>query len=265
MCAVSPLLLPQSPFQEPFALTAAHNKSPLYHSIAGALRALIASGELKVGAQLPTIAAMAKRYEVAPVTVREALRLLTEEGLIRGRRGSGTFVNEAPQRMTSPVTEAGWPQLPQNLREHRGRILETDDAPPPLLSHEGTLAPAYRRMRRVHLDERSDPFRVVELFVARHYYDQAPSRFDQEMVLVVLEELDAANLVEMRQSFSLTIADAEVAAHLGVHAGDPLGRLRRSLVDSHGVVVYFSIALIRSDRISLAWSMRRPVQQNPSA
>ena len=249
----------------PSSSPTAHNNSPLYHSIAGALRSLIASGELKVGAQLPTIAAMAKRYKVAPVTVRESFRLLTQEGLIRARRGSGTFVNDAPLRISSPVTEAGWPQLPQNLREHRGRILEADDATPPLLPHDGTPAAAYRRMRRVHLDERSDPFRVVELFVARHYYDQAPRRFDQEMALVVLEELDAVHLVEMRQNFTLTIADAGVAAHLGVRAGDPLGRLRRSLVDPQGVVAYFSIALIRSDRISLSWAMRRPVPPNSPA
>jgi GntR family transcriptional regulator len=241
----------------PTSSPAAHDTTPLYHRIAGSLRSLIARGELKAGAQLPTIAAMAKRYDVAPVTVREAFRLLTDEGLIRARRGSGTFVSEALPRLTSPVTEAGWPQLPDNLREHRGRILEADDAAPSVLPHEGTLGPAYRRMRRVHLDERSEPFRVVELFVARHYYDQAPRRFDKEMALVVLEELDAVHLVEMRQSFTLTMADAEVAAHLGVRAGDPLGRLRRSLVDAQGVVVYFSIALIRSDRISLAWSMRR--------
>ncbi len=265
MLCVSHHLTRQSPFPVPSSSPAAHNKSPLYHSIAGALRSLIACGELKAGAQLPTIAAMAKRYNVAPVTVREAFRLLTQEGLIRARRGSGTFVNETPLRLTSPVTEAGWPQLPQNLREHRGRILEADDATPPLLPHEGTPAAAYRRMRRVHLDERSEPFRVVELFVARHYYDQAPRRFDQEMALVVLEELDAVHLVEMRQNFTLTIADADVAAHLGLRAGEPLGRLRRSLVDPQGVVVYFSIALIRSDRISLAWSMRRSVPANPPA
>ena len=249
----------------PSSSPSALSKSPLYHSIADALRSLIASGELNVGAQLPTIAALAKRYKVAPVTVRESFRLLTQEGLIRARRGSGTFVNDTPLRLSSPVTEAGWPQLPQNLREHRGRILEADDATPPLLPHEGTPAAAYRRMRRVHLDERSEPFRVVELFVARHYYDQAPRRFDQEMALVVLEELDAVHLVEMRQNFTLTIADADVAAHLGVRAGEPLGRLRRSLVDPQGVVVYFSIALIRSDRISLAWSMRRSVPSTPPA
>ena len=206
---------------------------------------------------------MAKRYNVAPVTVREAFRLLTQEGLIRARRGSGTFVNETPLRLTSPVTEAGWPQLPQNLREHRGRILEADDATPPLLPHEGTPAAAYRRMRRVHLDERSEPFRVVELFVARHYYDQAPRRFDQEMALVVLEELDAVHLVEMRQNFTLTIADADVAAHLGLRAGEPLGRLRRSLVDPQGVVVYFSIALIV--QIGFRWPGRcvGPCRQIP--
>ena len=152
----------------------------------------------------------------------------------------------------------GWPQLSGRLREHRGIILEADDALPPLLPHEGTPAPAYRRMRRVHLDERSEPFRVVELFVARSYYDRAPRRFDREMALVVLEDLDASHLVEMRQSFTLTLADAEVAGHLGLHEGDTLGRLRRSLVDARGVVAYFSIALIRSDRIALSWSIHRP-------
>jgi DNA-binding GntR family transcriptional regulator len=80
-----------------------------------------------------------------------------------------------------------------------------------------------------------------------------------------MEELDAVHLVEMRQNFTLTIADADVAAHLGVRAGEPLGRLRRSLVNAQGVVVYFSIALIRSDRISLAWSMRRSVPATPPA
>lgn len=242
----------------PSHFSATHNSTPLYHRIAGALRAEITGGELKGGSQLPTIAAMAKRYQVAPVTVREAFRLLTNEGLIRARRGSGTFVHEAPPLISAPVTEAGWPQLPANLRGYRGRILEADDSMPPVWPHEGSLAAGYRRMRRVHVDERSEPFRVVELFVARHYYDQAPRRFDKEMALVVLEELDAVHLVEMRQGFTLTMADAEVAGHLGVRAGDPLGRLRRSLVDKKGVVAYFSIALIRSDRISLSWSMKRP-------
>lgn len=237
---------------------AAHNTSPLYRRIAGVLRVEIAAGELKAGSQLPTIAALARRFQVAPVTVREALRLLTEEGLIRARRGSGTYVAEAPPRRAPPVTEVGWPQLSGKLREHRGLILEADDALPPLLPHEGRAASAYRRMRRVHLDERSEPFRVVELFVARHYYDQMPARFDQEMALVVLEDLDATNLVEMRQSFTLTLADAETATHLGLHEGDTLGRLRRALVDQQGVVAYFSIALIRSDRIALSWSIRRP-------
>jgi GntR family transcriptional regulator len=240
-----------------------HDMSPLYHRIAGALRSEIATSQWPVGSKLPTIAAMASRYNVAPTTVREAFRLLTQEGLIRARRGSGTYVNELPLRRIAPVTQAGWPQLPENLRQHRGQILDADDALPPALPHEGQLAPAYRRMRRIHLDEHSEPFRVVELFVARSYYDQAPKRFDTEMALVVLEELDAAHLVEMRQSFTLTIADAEVAGHLGLRAGDPLGRLRRSLVDTSGVVAYFSIALIRSDRISLSWSMSRPKPLKP--
>jgi GntR family mannosyl-D-glycerate transport/metabolism transcriptional repressor len=74
---------------------ASHNTGPLYRRIAGVLRVEIAAGELKAGSQLPTIAALAQRFQVASVTVREALRLLTEEGLIRSRRGSGTYVAQA--------------------------------------------------------------------------------------------------------------------------------------------------------------------------
>jgi len=235
-----------------------NDMTPLYCRIAGALRSEIASGELEVGTQLPTIAALAIRYKVAPVTVRESFRLLSEEGLIRGRRGSGTFVCGLPSLRNTPVTEAGWPSLSERLRKYRSQILETDDGVPPLLPSDGKPAKAYRRMLRVHQDEHKEPFRVVELFIARKYYDRAPRRFDKEMALVVLEDLDSTNLVEMKQSFTLTIADAIVAGHLDIYAGDPLGRLRRSLVDKNGTIAYFSIALIRADRISLSWSMSRP-------
>jgi len=40
-----------------------HNTSPLYRRIAGVLRVEIAAGELKAGSQLPTIAALAQRFQ----------------------------------------------------------------------------------------------------------------------------------------------------------------------------------------------------------
>ncbi len=65
---------------------------PLYQRLARALREDIASGVYPVGSQLPTEVALCERYGVSRHTVREALRLLRDDGLVTSRRGAGTVV-----------------------------------------------------------------------------------------------------------------------------------------------------------------------------
>ena len=67
---------------------------PPYRQLAAILRGQIESGELAQGTQLPTILARAGEYEVATITVRKAIGLLKDEGLVIGVGGYGTFVAE---------------------------------------------------------------------------------------------------------------------------------------------------------------------------
>ncbi|MEJ3652791.1 GntR family transcriptional regulator [Actinomycetes bacterium KLBMP 9759] len=71
---------------------------PPYIQIASALRAAILTKAVKGGEKLPSRNELAKRYDVAPMTVQSALRLLREEGLIVSRQGSGVFVRERTDR-----------------------------------------------------------------------------------------------------------------------------------------------------------------------
>ncbi|GAB3140426.1 GntR family transcriptional regulator [Micromonospora sonneratiae] len=59
--------------------------------IASDLRALILSGDLAPGHQLPATAALVKQYGVTNQTVQRALRILKEEGFIEGQTGRGVF------------------------------------------------------------------------------------------------------------------------------------------------------------------------------
>jgi len=235
-----------------------NDNRPLYDRIARALRGEIQSGQIPVGGRLPPIAVLAATYAVAPVTVRQALKVLADDRLIQSRRGSGTYVTAVPPRRVFPAFDVGWPQLTKLIENHRGHILEASDRMPELLPGDGLPAPAYRRMLRVHTDDDGEPYAVVDIFVDRRFYDMAPKRFDREMVLALLEEKAGVDLPEMRQSFTLTAADARTAGHLGIHAGDPLGRLRRVLLHKNGEVVYFAITLSRADRIAYEWVLRRP-------
>lgn len=57
----------------------------------------ILSGELEHGAPLPSEADLARSAEVSRLTVREALKTLQAQNIVRVRRGLGTFVNPPDQ------------------------------------------------------------------------------------------------------------------------------------------------------------------------
>ena len=55
---------------------------PMYRQIAEALREKINEGELKPGDALPTESSLQEAFNVSRVTVRQALKLLTEEQIV---------------------------------------------------------------------------------------------------------------------------------------------------------------------------------------
>ena len=66
----------------------------MYRQIADALREKISAGELKPGDALPTESSLQEAFNVSRVTVRQALKLLTEEQIVESIQGSGTYVKE---------------------------------------------------------------------------------------------------------------------------------------------------------------------------
>lgn len=67
---------------------------PMYRQMADALREKITAGELKPGDALPTESSLQETFSVSRVTVRQALKLLTEEQIIESIQGSGSYVRE---------------------------------------------------------------------------------------------------------------------------------------------------------------------------
>ncbi len=65
---------------------------PLYHQIEVQLRGLILGGQLAEGTLLPSIRELAVSLKCSAITVRRVYQDLENEGLIRTRQGTGTFV-----------------------------------------------------------------------------------------------------------------------------------------------------------------------------
>jgi len=68
---------------------------PPSERLAAELRAAIESGSLAPGAKLPSERELAERHAMARNTVRQAVRLLAESGLVVSEHGRGVFVRPA--------------------------------------------------------------------------------------------------------------------------------------------------------------------------
>ncbi|MFE6822197.1 FadR/GntR family transcriptional regulator [Streptomyces sp. NPDC057690] len=75
----------------------------LADAIAGRIRELILLGELKDGERLPPLEGLLKQFGVSAPTMREALRILEAEGLIKVQRGSigGALVRRPTPQMAA--------------------------------------------------------------------------------------------------------------------------------------------------------------------
>ena len=65
---------------------------PAYAQLVKILRQQIASGKFRPESQLPSEALICKRYKVSPMTVRRAINVLLDQGVVTTIQGRGTFV-----------------------------------------------------------------------------------------------------------------------------------------------------------------------------
>src|ERR1700724_4106757 len=73
----------------------------LWRQVADGIERGIANGSFAAGEKLPGETEIAETYRVNRHTVRRALAMLAERGLVRAERGSGTYVEL--QRLAYPL------------------------------------------------------------------------------------------------------------------------------------------------------------------
>ena len=90
------------------------SEMPLYTQLIGIIKRSITSGEVGVGALLPSEAELCGAYGISRNTVRQAIGALEEDGFVVRKRGKGTFVADpstrrksVPYSFTTEVSQLG--------------------------------------------------------------------------------------------------------------------------------------------------------------
>lgn len=83
-----------------------NSAEPLYHQIETQLRAHIIGGLLEEGTLLPSIREFAGNTNCSVITIRRVYQDLENEGLLRTRQGTGTYVAKVSEDERSDYRQA---------------------------------------------------------------------------------------------------------------------------------------------------------------
>jgi DNA-binding GntR family transcriptional regulator len=90
---------------------------PVYLRVLADLRAQIRDGMLQPGARVPSRNAIIARYGVGETAAKHALQVLTAEGLIEARAGSGSYVRRIPAERLLEHDRLHFPGSPFGLAQ----------------------------------------------------------------------------------------------------------------------------------------------------
>ena len=79
-------------------------KTRIYNEIVNQIRGLISEGRIKPGDRLPPERELAELFDASRNSVRDAMRVLEQMGLIESRQGDGTYVRSvSAERLAEPL------------------------------------------------------------------------------------------------------------------------------------------------------------------
>jgi GntR family transcriptional regulator len=229
------------------------SRVPLYLQVAAVMRQRIETRHWPPGEKIPTLEQLEVEFQVARITVRQAVDVLRKEDLLYCRQGRGTFVvgKTRDRRWLKLATD--WQSLADSLKGNVPKLIAARGAAavrPMLAIDDGKSAGAYVFLRSVQYKD-GEPYGIVNLHLAQSVYDLRPAEFRARPALSILAELPQVRVKSARQSISVGGADPEVADLLQIALGAPTVRCRCIITDAQDLAVYVADIIYRSDCVRI--------------
>ncbi|QIK68529.1 GntR family transcriptional regulator [Nocardioides sp. HDW12B] len=223
---------------------------PLYFQVAEQLERAIRDGDLVAGDRIANEVAWADQLGVSRPTMRQAIQLLVDKGMLVRKRGVGTQVVQAPIRRTVELTSL-YDDLRRTGHHTTTDVLDlalvpADEGPATRLGCPvGTPVWRLERVRRVD----GQPLALMRNHVPASVTDLG----DVDFTATGLYELFRTRAIHLRvahQTICARLADRRESRLLGVKVADALLTMERTSYDDSGRAVEHADHLYRPDLYS---------------
>jgi GntR family transcriptional regulator len=223
---------------------------PLYQEVKRLLTQSLAEGEWQPGVALPSETRLGERFRVSIGTVRKAIDELVAERILVRHQGRGTFVaSHDARRMLFHffhiVPAGGGKEQPDTELLSFERAKADADCAGRLNIAQG--APVFRIRNLLRLAGR--PVVLDEITLPAERFPRLSEkvfRGRDTTIYQLYQERYGINVVRSAERLSAALADRPSAKLLGVPAGSPLLRIRRTALTYHNVPVELRTSLVNT-------------------
>jgi GntR family transcriptional regulator len=235
------------------------NFVPRYYQVYTVLAQRVREGEWTPYRAMPTEQDFSAAFSVSRVTIRKALNMLQEEGLILRQQGRGTIA-VPPARKPGRANKSGLLENVADFEQHTkvrvlsfGKVALAEEPARLLECEPGTPA---LKIVRIRSDSQS-PFSYTTTFVPEPEADLlGEAALGNQTVSSALGKAGITT-VSAEQRLSATAAGVEVAKHLRIDVGAPLISMTRVMRDESGRPVELIQALYRPDKYEYRVNLSR--------
>jgi GntR family transcriptional regulator len=236
-------------------------RTPRYEQIFRALADDIGAGRYPVGSKLPPELELCEMFDASRHTVRDAIRTLTEQGLIARRPGAGTVVLRRKHAGSFTQQISALPDLLAYVKNARLEVLEGRDMKVGagevelLRSRRGEAW--YRLVALKMLRGARRPVAYVIAYVHRGH-PALRDVLDRRGAALhdFIEEKIGERIVTVEQEFSAKPLQGQEAASLGVREGHAGFVIVRRYLASSGMAVLVTSTIFPYERMKYAMTLK---------
>jgi DNA-binding GntR family transcriptional regulator len=236
-------------------------RPPRYESIFRTLCADIAGGRYAVGGKLPPELELCAKFDASRHTIREAIRLLVEQGLIARRAGAGTVVLRRKHAGSFTQQISALPDLLAYVKNARLQVLQAADIRVGAREVEllrSRRGEAWHRLVALkHLRGARRPVAYVLAYVHRDHpalrgvLDRGGAALHD-----FIEDKLGEPILTVEQEFSAKPLVGREAAALGVAPGHAGFVIVRRYLAASGSAVLVSSTIFPHERMKYSMSLR---------
>ncbi len=227
---------------------------PLYSQLVNIIKRNITAGTLNPGDQLPSESELCKNFDISRSTVRQAVSMLEDEGLVVRKQGRGTYVAEPKVRRKTEKLYSFTSEMSSMGLTPSSKLVEYDVIEPPpdivkMLELDNPLTPVYKFSRIRYVN--GEAMTLETSFYPQYLYPTLTRALLQTHSFYSLLYERGIVPYEAVDSYEAVVMSRREAELLGCRPGSPAFSVQRVTRTENGQPYEFTQSLVRGDRVKL--------------